>query len=461
MRFFGSAKKRNQQGLHEQDSSGEAEARTDESATPQRNGNTVQQGRLKSPALQSEKGITSAPLIGRLPQSEKEQADKSRGALSAKPKGVSPKKGVASNHPAAKAPLSILHKNTQYSAAPTTTQLPPPPPSPPTNDYSPMPVYQNAGNNNPRVRFMSSGESVASTEASQVHLMAGANSVASSSCMSSSADNHTNVFDRVLNMVMAEEHERLNATGMSMTPHGRLSALGMSRADSKSNNVARLKNKHKQTGSGADRFSKADAKAKAAVAALGGSHSSSSDDDLGLLPPSRCDLAPIDIDTGLEIRGSHEAPIDADTGLKVIYETWSKNHKGIEITNENEYHDTNDDQMEEKRFKQLNEDAIRRMKDVQVSDSRQCNSYDCSLDQQPSFDKYHVPRSPSHGADLENSARNQASSGKGSGKKTKKKFWERNKDIESDEWVAFDNQGSRSTETAAQQRGRVSDLAEF
>jgi len=27
--------------------------------------------------------------------------------------------------------------------------------------------------------------------------------------------------------------------------------------------------------------------------------------------------------------------------------------------------------------------------------------------------------------------------------------------------VAFDNHGSRNTETAAQQRGRVSDLAEF
>lgn len=64
--------------------------------------------------------------------------------------------------------------------------------------------------------------------------MAGAaGSVASSSAMSSVDPNHRdNVFDRVLNMVMAEEHERL-------------SAMGMSRADPKSDAVKLASKKKK------------------------------------------------------------------------------------------------------------------------------------------------------------------------------------------------------------------------
>jgi hypothetical protein len=94
-------------------------------------------------------------------------------------------------------PPSILHKSKQ-----------PPPPKFSLN-IPPLPEQ------NPRVRFMSAGESVASSfEASQVHLMAGAaGSVASSSAMSSVPGE--NVFDRVLHAVMAEENQRLSAMGMT------------------------------------------------------------------------------------------------------------------------------------------------------------------------------------------------------------------------------------------------------
>ena len=68
-----------------------------------------------------------------------------------------------------------------------------------------------------RVRFLSSNSSVASSScASEVHLMAGCGSVASSSAMSSSrGDGAENVFDRVLHSVMTEEEDRLKAMGMS------------------------------------------------------------------------------------------------------------------------------------------------------------------------------------------------------------------------------------------------------
>jgi len=63
-----------------------------------------------------------------------------------------------------------------------------------------------------RVRFMSS--SSFTSDPSQVHLMAGAASVGSSA-MSSTADKSSrgNVFDKVLNQVMSEETDRLNAMG--------------------------------------------------------------------------------------------------------------------------------------------------------------------------------------------------------------------------------------------------------
>ena len=67
-----------------------------------------------------------------------------------------------------------------------------------------------------RVRFLSSNSSAASSScASEVHLMAGPSSVASSSAMSSSKGDAENVFDRVLHSVMAEEEDRLKAMGMS------------------------------------------------------------------------------------------------------------------------------------------------------------------------------------------------------------------------------------------------------
>jgi hypothetical protein len=67
-----------------------------------------------------------------------------------------------------------------------------------------------------RVRFQSSNDSVASSScASEVHLMAGPGSVASSSAMSSSRGDAENVFDRVLHSVMTEEEDRLKAMGMS------------------------------------------------------------------------------------------------------------------------------------------------------------------------------------------------------------------------------------------------------
>lgn len=143
---------------------------------------------------------------------------------------------AATNTAKPKNPVSILHKKKQptnnkdieaATNAPITQSDAPPPKStgltfalsqpPPRNDDT---HYQN------RVRFMSNG-SVASTEASQVHLMGlgGAGSVASSSAMSSS-ENRENVFERVFSQVMMEENERLNAMGMSYDVHPKSSASG-------------------------------------------------------------------------------------------------------------------------------------------------------------------------------------------------------------------------------------------
>eukprot|EP00956_Cyclotella_meneghiniana_P024359 scaffold48828_cov75-Cyclotella_meneghiniana.AAC.2 len=69
-----------------------------------------------------------------------------------------------------------------------------------------------------RVHFLSCNSSVTSaSSASEVHLMAGPGSVASSSAMSSSKDAE-NVFDRVLHSVMTEEEDRLKAMGMGGAP---------------------------------------------------------------------------------------------------------------------------------------------------------------------------------------------------------------------------------------------------
>jgi len=327
---------------------------------------------------------------------------------------------------------------------------------------------------------MSSGSSVASqSDASGVHMMeGGANSVASSSAMSSS-DNRENVFDRVLNMVMAEEHERLNA-------------MGMSTADPKSD-YARVQ----RGGSGdardgptsaaaADRrFSRADAAAQRAV---------SSDYDLGLLPPGRGDLSPIDMDTGLEMWGSDGAsgPIDMDTGMEVgaSQHFGSLHHRspidmdsGLEIQcggegGDCEYHDLNDDGMDERQWKKLNAKALmegvnKGMKSLKVDSSRRVRSYDSSgAKRQPplvghaahnSFgsDPRGYRRSGSDSDDCRGNDKipKKSPSRKVGAEKASKKFWEKDKDFESDEWVAFDNHGPPSGGRTTQDR--VSDLAAF
>lgn len=160
------------------------------------------------------------------------------------------------------APPSILHKKQQqeqqhqqqqqqyYSGQPAA--------SAPTSN--PIQLMKNGGTNNPRVRFMSSGESVASSiDASQVHLMAGGpGSVASSSAMSSVPGE--NVFDRVLHAVMAEENQRLNAMGMVATDpyhHERKLACGDDAPISLTDTMAQVTgfdlyddNKNKHTGRG-------------------------------------------------------------------------------------------------------------------------------------------------------------------------------------------------------------------
>lgn len=196
-------------------------------------------------------------------------------------------------------PVSILHKakhtpspNSNVATTDSGTKFTfasSPPPPPPTDTNSPY--YHN------RVRFMSAG-SVASTEASQVHLMGlgGAGSVASSSAMSSSIGRE-NVFDRVLNMVMKEENDRLSAMGMSrMDPP-------MSDAVSNSNtNIIG-----------------------------GGSSMAKKKPD----PPISISDAPIDHTDMVH----HRSPIDVDTGLEI------------------EYHDLNDDDeiIDAARWKRLND----------------------------------------------------------------------------------------------------------
>lgn len=385
-----------------------------------------------------------------------------------RPSSAGPTVSGSGDGPKVKSPPSILHRHTNFGGSPTNARSPTAlSPSPPHLSMSPMPM---PAYHNPRVRFMSSGnESVASTEASAVHLMAGAaGSVASSSAMSSSADNRENVFDRVLNMVMAEEHERLNAMGMSRSP------------DPKSD-AARAKKAHENK----ERFAKADAKARIAVAAAVGESTSGSDEDLGLKSPNPMDLAPIDIDTGLEIGGSYDAPIDMDTGLEVHHKSPIDMDTGLEV----EYHDLNDDEVDEERWKRLNEKALTTgMKGLSMNKDRRCRSYDCSR-QQPPVDTSHN-RVSSHGSDPEKYRRSNSGAteanwsplggGKSSkksptnkkGNKKTKKFWDKSKDFQSDEWVAFDNQGhtsksnnerdrSRPTSAGPSQLGRVDDLAAF
>jgi len=392
-----------------------------------------------------------------------------------------------SNNPGPKAkptPPSILHKSHAHPNAGISSPLSPPPG--PTFAMSPMPPVA-AYNPNPRVRFMSSGESVASaSEASGVHLMAGgANSVASSSAMSSSEGNRENVFDRVLNMVMAEEHERLNA-------------MGMSRADPKRDFGAnRWGGRHQHhTGdksSPGGRFAQLGGGAAGEVAP---SHTSAnngtSSEDMGLMPRRRGDLPPIDMDTGLEFGESNEAPIDLDTGME-IGATLGVHHKspididtGLEIQYDDsggggdiDYHDLNDDDIDETQWNNLNNSAMmgdvhEGMKGLAVDTSRRSRSYDSSRQPQPPHTLpgagggHHdrslssPPKYRRRGSNDElNNNKQLPSRDRTSGGKTVQKIWNHSEDFESNEWVVFDNQGPSSNNSSRTAPGRVSDLAAF
>lgn len=401
------------------------------------------QSLLKSPTSRGEKDSGSersggpSPRSRRVPTSDHTHSPKTniRAMAAVKQTNSSPRHLASGRGPANKAtsPTSILHKNkhgkSSAPGSPTKYTLPSSPPL--SYELSQMPTHHN-----PRVRFFSSGaSSVASTEASQVHLMAAAGSVASSSAMSSSDENNNreNVFDRVLNMVMAEEKDRLNA-------------MGMSRADPKSDAVRISKKANEQKAK--DRFSKVDAKAKAAVAAVNvGNSTSKINDDLGLRPPDRMDLAPIDIDTGLEI-GGFDAPIDMDTGLEVHHKAPIDMDTGLEV----EYHDLNDDEVDEERWKRLNDtatmgDVNKGMKGLAVDISRRCRSYesppvDTSLNRASSqgSDPHNYQRSTSECPSTNKNTKR--SLGRRGSKKTKQ-CWAKDKDFASKEWVAFDKQGTK------------------
>ncbi|KAL7540618.1 hypothetical protein ACHAWF_006734 [Thalassiosira exigua] len=205
-------------------------------------------------------------------------------------------------------PQSILHRNTHYGSPPSAKAK-----SPPGLNFEmpadrPAPAQPHV----PRVRFFSSGgDSVASTEASQVHLMAGGgHSVASSTANSSSADpGRDNVFDRVLHSVMAEERDRLNALGM----------MGAARGPSPP---------RPRPGGASARGAGQAAAGEFPAAGPAKSSSEDVDDDetLGLIPPGRGDIGPVDIDTGREVAARpNVAPIDSDTGLE-LGESLGDNH---------------------------------------------------------------------------------------------------------------------------------------
>ena len=249
-------------------------------------------------------------------------------------------------------PQSILHKNAHYAAKTVRT--------PSKNDKAALspsagsPLFSFPSNNpNHRVRFLSSS-SVASTEASEVHLMAGAGSVASSN-MSSTRDGAENIFDKVLHSVMAEEEARLSAMGMSSS--------GCWRPDS-----------HPTFASTSESVEE-------------------DETSLGLLSPKH--LAPIDADTGLEIGTNNKAPINVDTGLE------------IEFNVDDDYHDINDDQIDESKWNLLNETALNvsqdsvestdmKVKGLDLKDSRRIRSYNGS-DRKPVTTTYN--RTSSQGSE--------------------------------------------------------------
>lgn len=207
MRFFGSSKK---DAAKKNEWSDSTESRIDDVSTMSSQlrlpGNAAsvqqqqQQQRLSSTSLRKI-GVGVQPIT--LEEATNTKTVQGGGAMTA---SVSAKQQQTTRGGGGKAARpSILHKKQQQKQQHQQQQQ---------QYYSGQPA---ASTNNPRVRFMSSGESVASSiDASQVHLMAGGpGSVASSSAMSSVPGE--NVFDRVLHAVMAEENQRLNAMGMVAT----------------------------------------------------------------------------------------------------------------------------------------------------------------------------------------------------------------------------------------------------
>ena len=150
-----------------------------------------------SSSPRGEKGAIPSPQLHPGPINSKSLPSAKQPEPSGSPRYVTAGSDAARGGGGKAPPPSILHKSRQPPPPKFSLNIPPPP------------------EHNPRVRFMSAAESVASSvEASQVHLMAGAaGSVASSSAMSSVPGE--NVFDRVLHAVMAEENQRLSAMGMT------------------------------------------------------------------------------------------------------------------------------------------------------------------------------------------------------------------------------------------------------
>lgn len=356
-------------------------------------------------------------------------------------------------------PPSILHRNSNFMTA-----LSPGP----TFNMSPQ-----AACGARRVQFLSSGSSVASSTASGVHLMAGANSIASSSAMSSS-ENRENVFDRV--------RERLNDMGMSNEYPESNYAAGVWRQQQRWRRAGVDKTDRPR---GAGRRDS----------------SSGSDDDLGLTPPR--DLGPIDMDTGLEVAGSGaEGPIDADTGREVgaRQRFGSLHHRapididsGLEIEEEGddcEYHDLNDDGVDEQRWKELNDVALMagvhggtnalrldKLRRVRSSPSSSTSRKHPTLDWLPGhnsfgLDPFSDPRmyrrsgsdGHSNGDSWEGDKilRKSPSRTGGDAKKSSKKLWgDGNKDFYSDKWVAFDNHRPAIKARTRTAPSCVSDLAAF
>jgi hypothetical protein len=243
MRFFGSSKKDAKKNERSDSTESRIDAVSSKSSQLRLPGNAAnvqkqQQQRLSSTSLRKQ-DVGVQPIT--LEEAANTKTSRVKGGGVAMMASASAKQQQTTRGGGKAAPPSILHKKQQQEQQQQQQQYysgQPPAPAPTSN---PIQLMNNGGANNPRVRFMSSGESVASSiDASQVHLMAGGpGSVASSSAMSSVPGE--NVFDRVLHAVMAEENQRLNAMGMVATdPYSAGAVAGF---DNKNNN-----NKH--TGKG-------------------------------------------------------------------------------------------------------------------------------------------------------------------------------------------------------------------